>query len=173
MSGLYIHIPFCFAICNYCNFNRGLFDAALKARYLDALIAEIEGGDRTPAAPGEDVGHDLHSAFAADTIYFGGGTPTVLPPEALCRLVERARSLFGGTDDLEVTVDSVSDDRGLLGLDESVPAGPLSGRVAVRITAAGVDPGTLEEVAQWGVKHCPVCDALERAVPVTTEVATD
>src|SRR5712672_2390194 len=42
MLGLYVHIPFCSAICNYCNFNRGLFDAALKVRYVDALVAEIE-----------------------------------------------------------------------------------------------------------------------------------
>ena len=38
MLGLYVHIPFCSAICNYCNFNRGLFDAALKARYVEALV---------------------------------------------------------------------------------------------------------------------------------------
>ena len=41
MLGLYLHIPFCSSICNYCNFNRGLFDAALKARYVDALEQEI------------------------------------------------------------------------------------------------------------------------------------
>ena len=46
MLGLYVHIPFCSAICNYCNFNRGLFDAALKARYVDALVA----GDLRAAA---------------------------------------------------------------------------------------------------------------------------
>ena len=39
--GLYLHIPFCAAICNYCNFNRSLFDGALKTRYVEALIAEI------------------------------------------------------------------------------------------------------------------------------------
>jgi len=39
--GLYVHIPFCSAICNYCNFNRGLFDPALKARYVEALLQEI------------------------------------------------------------------------------------------------------------------------------------
>ena len=69
-------------------------------------------------------------------------------------------------------VDSESDDRGLLGIADDVPAGPLSGRVAVRLTAAGVDPATLEDMARWGVKHCPVCDALERVVPVTIEVTT-
>src|SRR5213078_85361 len=42
MLGLYVHVPFCSAICNYCNFNRGLFDADLKARYVDAIVIEIE-----------------------------------------------------------------------------------------------------------------------------------
>ena len=41
MVGLYLHIPFCSAICTYCNFNRGLFDRALKDAYLDALEQEI------------------------------------------------------------------------------------------------------------------------------------
>ena len=41
MLGLYLHIPVCAAICNYCNFNRGLLDEAVKRRYVDALIAEI------------------------------------------------------------------------------------------------------------------------------------
>jgi uncharacterized OsmC-like protein len=84
----------------------------------------------------------------------------------------RAAMLGIVLDTLEVTVDSVSDDRGLLGIDEEVPAGPLRGRVSVRLTASGVDAATLDGVAHWGVKHCPVCDALERAIPVTTEVAT-
>jgi len=39
--GLYIHIPFCSSICHYCNFNRGLFDADVKARYVRALVQEI------------------------------------------------------------------------------------------------------------------------------------
>ena len=41
MLGLYIHIPFCSSICNYCNFNRGLYDEALKTRYVVALQKEI------------------------------------------------------------------------------------------------------------------------------------
>ena len=49
MLGLYVHIPFCSAICNYCNFNRGLFDAALKDQYVQALLREIASqGDRSP-----------------------------------------------------------------------------------------------------------------------------
>jgi hypothetical protein len=53
-----------------------------------------------------------------------------------------------------------------------VPAGPLSGRVAIRLTAEGVDEGTLEEIARWGVAHCPVCEALERGIPIAVEVTT-
>ena len=58
MVGLYVHIPFCAAICNYCNFNRRLFDAELKRQYVDALLAEIRGAAE-PETP-------------ADTIFFGG-----------------------------------------------------------------------------------------------------
>ena len=47
--GLYLHIPFCDAICNYCNFNRGLLDTELKARYLVALEGEIaRASEATP-----------------------------------------------------------------------------------------------------------------------------
>jgi uncharacterized OsmC-like protein len=84
----------------------------------------------------------------------------------------RAAMLEVTLDTLEVTVDSVSDDRGILGVDESVPAGPLSSRVSVRIRAAGIEPEALEEIVHWGVAHCPVCDAIERPIPVTTEIST-
>jgi uncharacterized OsmC-like protein len=111
-----------------------------------------------------------------------GGTATAPSPGWLLRASEascvatliamRAAMLGIALDTLDVTVDSESDDRGLLGIDDAVPAGPLTSRVAVRLRAAGADPTELEEMARWGVRHCPVCDALERAVPVTTEIST-
>jgi oxygen-independent coproporphyrinogen-3 oxidase len=90
MVGLYLHIPFCSAICNYCNFNRGLLDAAVKARYLVALEAEIRGAP--PAA--------------ADTIYFGGGTPSLLEPVEIARLVAACRETFAVGADAEVTLET-------------------------------------------------------------------
>ena len=84
----------------------------------------------------------------------------------------RAAVLGITLETVEVTVNSESDDRGMLGMDDAVPSGPLSGRVRVRLIADGVDDTTLEELAQWGVDHCPVCNALERPVPITVEVAT-
>jgi putative oxygen-independent coproporphyrinogen III oxidase len=94
MLGLYVHVPFCSAICNYCNFNRGLFDPALKARYVDALVAEIEG------AEGEG------SRAEADTIFFGGGTPSLLDPDEIARIIEACRSAFSVAGNAEITLEA-------------------------------------------------------------------
>jgi uncharacterized OsmC-like protein len=143
-------------------------DSPATATITDGLIVRVSGPNG--------------ATITTDMVPSVGGTATAPSPGWLLRAAEascvatliamRAAMLKIRLTALEVTVDSESDDRGLLGLDEAVPAGPLSGRVAVRLTADGVDPATLEEIAHWGVKHCPVCDALERVVPVTTEVTT-
>jgi oxygen-independent coproporphyrinogen-3 oxidase len=93
MLGLYLHIPFCSSICNYCNFNRGLFESGLKERYVDALEQEI----RSHAGP---------EAVPADTIYFGGGTPSLLDPEEIARLIRACRETFNVTPDAEVTLET-------------------------------------------------------------------
>ena len=94
--GLYLHVPFCSAICNYCNFNRGLLDAGLKARY----VRGARGGD-----PGRVRGR--LAAGRADTIYFGGGTPSLLEPAeigALDRAPAARRST--STPDAEITIEA-------------------------------------------------------------------
>jgi oxygen-independent coproporphyrinogen III oxidase len=91
MLGLYLHVPFCSAICNYCNFNRGLFDASVKARYVDALEREI----RASAA-----------GARADTIFFGGGTPSLLEPEEIGRLIAACRAAFDVAADPEITLET-------------------------------------------------------------------
>ena len=91
MLGLYIHVPFCAAICNYCNFNRGLFDAGLKNRYVSALLAEIrQAGDSTPA----------------DTIFFGGGTPSLLEPEEIAAMIDACRGSFALSPDAEISLEA-------------------------------------------------------------------
>jgi oxygen-independent coproporphyrinogen III oxidase len=92
MLGLYLHVPFCAAICNYCNFNRGLFDGALKIRYVEALDEEI----RRSAERGR----------AADTIFFGGGTPSLLEPPEIARLIAQCRSSFELADSAEITLEA-------------------------------------------------------------------
>lgn len=71
---------------------------------------------------------------------------------------------------LEVIVDSESDDRGILGIDDSVPAGPLSVKTHVRIAAKDASESKLREIVNWGVEHCPVTDAIKRPVPMITEL---
>ena len=92
MLGVYLHVPFCSSICNYCNFNRSLFDAALKARYVNALEAEI----RATALAGE----------SADTIFFGGGTPSLLDPEEVGCLISACRQTFAMAEDCEITLEA-------------------------------------------------------------------
>ncbi len=93
--GLYLHVPFCSSICNYCNFNRGLFESGLKDRYVAALEQEI----RTSAAtsPG---------GTRADTIFFGGGTPSLLDPVEIGRLIRACRESFDVSPDAEVTLET-------------------------------------------------------------------
>ena len=79
---------------------------------------------------------------------------------------------------LEVAVDSDSDDRGILGAvsadgtddAEEVPPGPIRSRVRISLSADGVAEEALHQIATWGWQHCPVDDAMRRAVPVTVEV---
>jgi oxygen-independent coproporphyrinogen-3 oxidase len=90
MLGLYLHIPFCSSICNYCNFNRGLFEPGLKDRYVAALEREIRSA----------------GGGAADTIFFGGGTPSLLEPEEIARLVASCRETFDLARNAEITLET-------------------------------------------------------------------
>jgi len=91
-AGIYLHIPFCAAICNYCNFNRGLHDDNLRRRYVEALIADI----RRSADP------TIH----ADTIFFGGGTPSLLEPGEVARIIQACRDSFILSADSEITLEA-------------------------------------------------------------------
>ena len=109
MLGLYVHIPFCSAICNYCNFNRGLFDGDLKARFVDALIAEIANHAilHPPILNPSAISHQPSAIDgAADTIYFGGGTPSLLEPEEIARIIGACEQAFDVAADREVTMEA-------------------------------------------------------------------
>ena len=88
--GLYLHIPFCEAICNYCNFNRELIRTDVKRRYLTALAREIESA--------RDGG-------PADSVFFGGGTPSVLDPDDVRGLIACCRSAFALDPAAEITLE--------------------------------------------------------------------
>jgi oxygen-independent coproporphyrinogen-3 oxidase len=89
--GLYVHVPFCSAICNYCNFNRGLFEESLKTRFVDAVIEDI---------------HRSTDSVSADSIFFGGGTPSLLAPGEIGGIIDAVRSTFDLTRDAEITLEA-------------------------------------------------------------------
>ncbi len=92
--GLYLHIPFCAHICPYCDFNTYAGQEALIPRYVDALCAEIaRAGDR-------------HDGRPAATIFFGGGTPSLLPATAIEHILATCRDAFPVADDAEVTLEA-------------------------------------------------------------------
>jgi oxygen-independent coproporphyrinogen-3 oxidase len=113
MLGLYLHIPFCSAICSYCNFNRGLFDGALKSQYVEAIESEIRAAGRPASWGGRQ----------ADTIFFGGGTPSLLEPSEVARLITACRETFSVTPDAEVTLETNPETASLERLEGFLAAG--------------------------------------------------
>jgi len=83
----------------------------------------------------------------------------------------RAAQLGIELNTLEVRVDSISDDRGMLGMDDSKPAGPMNMKVSIRIGADGIPQEKLHEIIEWAEKHSPVGEPLTRVMPVEFVVA--
>lgn len=97
--GLYISIPFCRSKCTYCNFASGVYPAGEHARYVDRLIEDIAGAGSWAARMGVELPRRV------DTVYVGGGTPSLLAPELLSRLFTAMRSEFDLEPDAEITVE--------------------------------------------------------------------
>lgn len=87
-SGLYFHIPFCKSKCPYCDFYSVKFDKASAQQYVQEICDEIK---------------QYQGIF--DTVYFGGGTPSILPPELIGKILDCARAQFEISDDAEITVE--------------------------------------------------------------------
>jgi oxygen-independent coproporphyrinogen-3 oxidase len=99
----YVHVPFCSVRCGYCDFNTytavELGGGASQATYADTAIEEV----RLARCVLGDVDAPVH------TVFFGGGTPTLLPAKDLVRVLDAVRQEFGLTDDAEVTTESNPD----------------------------------------------------------------
>ena len=141
--GLYVHVPFCSAICHYCNFNRGLMDADLKRAYVEALCTHI-GREAEPVR--------------VDTIYFGGGTPSLLEPDEIARILSSCRAAFDVVADTEVTMEANP---------ETVDLARLSGFRAAGVTrlSYGVQSFREPELRRLGRLHTATraLDALAEA----------
>ncbi len=89
-KGLYLHIPFCERKCSYCDFYSGSFSEEIRERYVNKLIEEITKWGRLNTCP-------------IDTVYLGGGTPSLLEPSLLERILGAVRMSFKVTDEAEIT----------------------------------------------------------------------
>jgi oxygen-independent coproporphyrinogen-3 oxidase len=92
-AGIYIHVPFCRSRCSYCDFATGAYEGALAERYVRALAREIESFER------DDIGDEV------DTVYFGGGTPSLLTSEQVARVLKAVGRRFRVRADAEVTLE--------------------------------------------------------------------
>ena len=97
--GIYISIPFCRSKCTYCNFASGVYPASEHARYVSRVVGELARAGQWAA----DTGVDLPRVV--DTIYLGGGTPSLLEPELIAQLFGAMRAQFELTSDAEITVE--------------------------------------------------------------------
>jgi putative oxygen-independent coproporphyrinogen III oxidase len=91
---LYVHWPFCRSLCPYCDFNSHVRETVDHGAWRDALIAELE--HFAPRA----AGHRLES------IFFGGGTPSLMDPATAAAVIARARELFAADPDIEITLEA-------------------------------------------------------------------
>lgn len=94
--GLYLHIPYCFSKCRYCDFYSAPGQRGVPTQYVDALLREL--ARFAPEAP-------LHP----DTIYFGGGTPSLLSPADAARLIAAAAPAPGAEITLEANPETVTE----------------------------------------------------------------
>ncbi len=117
--GVYLHVPFCRVRCGYCDFNTytaGELRGARQDEYADTLLREVD------LACGVLV--DAGAIRPASTVFFGGGTPTLLPAGDLSRMLDGVRTTFGIAPGAEVTVEANPD--------------TVSDAVAAELAAAGV-----------------------------------
>lgn len=92
--GLYVHWPFCQSKCPYCDFNSHVRETVAHDRWAAALVREIEAfAEIAPARP-------------LDTIFFGGGTPSLMQPETVSAVIEAARRRFGFANAIEITAEA-------------------------------------------------------------------
>jgi oxygen-independent coproporphyrinogen III oxidase len=97
--GIYISVPFCRTKCSYCNFASDVFSRAKFEAYVDRICADIARAEHTADEVGGQIEHDV------DSIYLGGGTPTVLESRQLQRMFDTVRGTFSVSPNAEIAVE--------------------------------------------------------------------
>ena len=97
--GIYISVPFCKSKCSYCNFATGVVSRASYARYVDRICAEMAAAEATAIAVGGGFEQRV------DSVFLGGGTPSILDPQDLERMFQALRANFDVEPGAEITVE--------------------------------------------------------------------
>src|SRR6266852_4987551 len=103
-AGVYVQVPFCQTKCTYCNFHTGVVSSARFAPYVEAVCAEIRGYREFYAAGGIALPRTFDEAVV-DTVYIGGGTPSLLDPVHVQTLLDAIRENFRA-ELVEVTLEA-------------------------------------------------------------------
>jgi len=136
---LYLHVPFCQRRCSYCDFSIAVRKRIPAREYVDVVLRELSLLGVTD--PGRKPGDT--AAVRLDTIYLGGGTPSLLPPDAISALLTSLRDAFHVTssrDDVEITLEANPEDV----KPESAAAWRLAGVNRVSLGAQSFDDGVLQ-----------------------------
>ncbi len=108
MLGIYIHIPFCEKKCNYCAFSSFVNLKEEKDRYIEHLLKEIDNFDYNQLDFNENLillGKEKDTSYKVDTIYIGGGTPSLLNLDDLTKILKKIKEKFEVCDNCEITIE--------------------------------------------------------------------
>ena len=159
---LYIHWPFCISKCPYCDFNSHVSEAVDEGAWLNALCAEL---DHMAAIAKETLGSET---ICLETMFFGGGTPSLMPPKIVSTLIDRAGALFSLSETVEITAEANPNSAEMAQMTSFRHAG-------INRLSLGIQSLEPEGLALLGRAHSEdeACHALELACGLFNRVSAD
>ena len=159
---LYIHWPFCVSKCPYCDFNSHIAGELDEAAWLRLMCAELEHMARIAA---ETL---LTDNLRLETIFFGGGTPSLMPPKIVSALIDKAATLFSFANNIEITAEANPNSAEMKQMESFHSAG-------INRLSLGIQSLHNEGLAFLGRAHSvdEACNALEQALTLFDRVSAD
>ena len=159
---LYIHWPFCVSKCPYCDFNSHIAGELDEAAWLRSMCAELEHMARIAA---ETLSTDK---LRLETIFFGGGTPSLMPPKIVSALIDKAATLFSFANNIEITAEANPNSAEMKQMESFHSAG-------INRLSLGIQSLHNEGLTFLGRAHSvdEACNALEQALTLFDRVSAD
>ena len=159
---LYIHWPFCVSKCPYCDFNSHIAGELDEAAWLRSMCAELEHMARIAA---ETLSTNN---LRLETIFFGGGTPSLMPPKIVSALIDKAATLFSFANNIEITAEANPNSAEMKQMESFHSAG-------INRLSLGIQSLHNEGLAFLGRAHSvdEACNALEQALTLFDRVSAD